>query len=39
VVHHPAFAADYDLSSAPVNIIQFERNDFTCTQAESSKQE
>jgi hypothetical protein len=38
MVHHPAFAADDDLSSPPTNVVKFERDDFTTTQAESSKQ-
>jgi len=38
MVHHPAFAADDDLSSPPANVVKFERDDFTATQAESSQQ-
>jgi hypothetical protein len=39
VVHHPALAADDDLSSSPTNVVKFERDDFTPAQTESSKQE
>jgi hypothetical protein len=38
MVHHPAFAADDDLSSPPTNVVELERDYFTPTQAESSKQ-
>jgi len=38
MVHHSAFAADYDLSSPPTNVVKFERDHFTPTEAESSKQ-
>jgi hypothetical protein len=38
VVHHSTFAADDDLSSPPTNVVKFERDDFTPTQAEPSKQ-
>ena len=38
MVHHPAFAADDDLSSPPPNVVKFERDDFTPTQTESSQQ-
>jgi hypothetical protein len=39
MVHHPAFAADDDLSSPPTNVVKFERDHFTPAQTESSKQE
>jgi hypothetical protein len=38
MVHHPAFAADDDLSSPPTNVIKLERDDFASAQAESGKQ-
>jgi hypothetical protein len=38
MVHHPAFAADDDLSSPPTNVVKLERDDFAPAQAESSKQ-
>src|SRR3954454_14399920 len=37
MVHHPAFAADDDLSSSPTNVVELEHNDFAPAQAESSK--
>jgi hypothetical protein len=37
VIHHPAFAVDDDLASPPVNIVKFERDDFSRAQTESSK--
>jgi hypothetical protein len=39
VVHHPAFATDDDLASTPANIVEFERDDFSRAQTESSEQE
>jgi hypothetical protein len=39
VVHHTAFAADDDLASPPANVVEFERDDLSRAQTESSKQE
>jgi hypothetical protein len=38
MVHHPAFAADDDLSGTPTNVVKLERDNFASAQAESSKQ-
>jgi hypothetical protein len=38
MVHHPAFAADDDLSSPPTNVVKLEPDDFTPAQTQSGKQ-
>jgi hypothetical protein len=39
VINYPAFATDDDLASPPANIVEFERDDFSRAQTESSEQE
>jgi hypothetical protein len=38
MVHHSTFPADDDLSSPRTKVVQFERDNFSTAQSESSKQ-